>query len=350
MNGSHPFSALRGALSVIVYALVAELLIMGSNIVQGVLFEIQTISGLEALHHLAQNLAQCAAQIFPGAVLIGVAVHLAPRNRVRWAVLPAAAAMATLWNLVCADLYGDAGAAFPEVLEFFLTALLVAFVCDWHRSAQGAADQLLRTQIEALSLDTEFNRARLSLLRAQIEPHFLFNTLATVRVLARNDRKSAGAMIDNLLRYFSAALPKMRRDESPLAEELELVEAYLRIHQVRMGARLSYEVCSPDSLRNVHVPTMMLLTLVENAIKHGINPAVAGGVIQVKAVREESAIALHVSDSGRGMQLRHSHGTGLANVRTRLTLLYGQSATLALRSLEPHGVEATIKIPYAAFA
>ena len=112
-----------------------------------------------------------------------------------------------------------------------------------------------------------------------------------------------------------------------------------------MGSRLSYEVKLPDSLASVSIPTMMLLTLVENALKHGINPVIEGGFIKVSASRQGEALLLKVADSGRGMSVRHGRGIGLANVRQRLVLLYGDAAYLSLAHAEPRGVVATISIP-----
>ena len=155
-------------------------------------------------------------------------------------------------------------------------------------------------------------------------------------------------MIDNLMRYLSEALPKLRQEESSLADEMHLIDAYLRIHQIRMGRRLSYELSVPEHLGSQRIPTMILLTLVENAVKHGINPAVDGGSIRVSASRERAALVLKVSDSGQGMAATDGHGMGLANIRRRLTMLYGDDAVLSLARAASHGVVATVSIPLAA--
>jgi LytS/YehU family sensor histidine kinase len=166
-----------------------------------------------------------------------------------------------------------------------------------------------------------------------------------VRALARVDRRAAVEMVDNLMRYLSEALPKLRQEESSLADELQLVDAYLRIHQIRMGTRLSYELLVPPQLGADRIPTMMLLTLVENAVKHGINPTVDGGTIRVTASHEERQLVLKVADSGGGMAATEGHGMGLANIRRRLTILYGDNAVLSLARAATHGVVATVSIP-----
>ena len=226
----------------------------------------------------------------------------------------------------------------------YRVALIIA-ACAYRSSVRTAASVLLAKQIEGAALDANVKRARLQLLRAQIEPHFLFNTLATVRALARIDRAAAADMITNLTRYLSEALPKLRQEESSLAEELRLVDSYLRIHQIRMGTRLSYDLLVPDHLTAERIPTMMLLTLVENALKHGINPSVDGGSIQVSAAQERNALLLRVADSGHGMAATEGHGMGLANIRRRLTMLYGDEAILSLARAASRGVVATVSIP-----
>jgi LytS/YehU family sensor histidine kinase len=131
--------------------------------------------------------------------------------------------------------------------------------------------------------------------------------------------------MDHLMQYFAAALPRMRQEEAALADEMQLIDAYLAIYQVRMGARLNYEVSLPHELAAVRVPTMILLTLVENAIKHGVNPTVEGGLIRVSAARVQSTLVLKVSDSGAGLEAPQGYGSGLSNTCTRLRMRYGEN-------------------------
>ena len=260
------------------------------------------------------------------------------------------AAMAVYWA-VLAWLWGD-----TKTLEFwnpgllacaFESVLVFAAVC-FRTSARTATNELAQRRKDGAALEGELNRARLQLLRAQIEPHFLFNTLATVRALVRLDRAGAIDMLDNLMRYLSEALPTLRQDESLVSEELQLVGAYLRIHQVRMGSRLSFEVLAPDDLRTERIPTMLLLTLVENALKHGIQPAVDGGSIRVSVTRSPTDLVLKVADSGQGLTVTQGHGMGLANIRRRLSLLYGEGAILSLAPAPARGMVATVSIPIVA--
>jgi signal transduction histidine kinase len=230
-------------------------------------------------------------------------------------------------------------------LEASILAALKLWAFAYYRAVSRASGVLIRAQIDAATRETELQQARLHLLRAQIEPHFLFNTLATVRTLARSERVAAVQLIDNLMRYVGAALPKLRQEASTLEDEMQLIDAYLGIYRVRMGVRLSHEIVLPPELATVRIPPMILLTLVENALKHGINPAVEGGFIRVSALRERSVLVLKVADSGCGIGAQHGHGIGLSNVRVRLMTRYGDEATLSLAQAEPRGVVATIRIP-----
>jgi two-component sensor histidine kinase len=284
----------------------------------------------------------------PGLLLIPPMVNLAPRAgpwRVAWIL----GCSVPLWwwclDVAAGVRFGWDLRSLGYVLDGFSSAGMVVGVCFYHSDSRAAADSLARTQIKRARLDAELQRAQLQLLRAQIEPHFLFNSLAVVRALARNDRAATVDMLENLLRYFEAASPWLHEGEVPLAQELRLVEAYLAIYRARMGRRLTYSVDAPDVLAQQRVPAMMLLTLVENALKHGVGPTVEGGCIRVSATRERDALLLKVADSGRGMDVRDGHGTGLANIRQRLLMMYGAKAVLLLRSAEPHGVVASVLLP-----
>ena len=281
----------------------------------------------------------------PNVPLLTVSINLAPPSGVRRYLWLSATAV-LMWAFCSMFFYLEGEYTWNE--GYFLMVVLIVAACVYRSSARTTASKVMQREIESTALDAEVKRARLQLLRAQIEPHFLFNTLATVRTLARIDAAAAIDMIDNLLRYLFEALPKLRQEESSLADELQLVEAYLRIHQIRMGTRLSYELQVPENLGSQRIPTMILLTLVENAVKHGINPAVDGGSIRVSASREPRALVLKVADSGQGMAATDGHGLGLANIRRRLTMLYGDEAILSLARPASRGVVATVSIPLAA--
>jgi signal transduction histidine kinase len=191
----------------------------------------------------------------------------------------------------------------------------------------------------------ELSESKLRLLRAQIEPHFLFNTLGAVQQLAEQGAPRAAELTANLIAFLRASLSEMRTDSVTLSGDFRLIEAYLQVMKARLGDRLCYSLHLPPELASVSVPSMMLLTLVENAIKHGIEPALRGGAIRVVAERLDAQVRIRVQDSGVGMSVTPGCGDGLANVRARLQLTYGAAASLSLADAEPQGLEADILIP-----
>jgi signal transduction histidine kinase len=207
----------------------------------------------------------------------------------------------------------------------------------------------LETQaVRESATEKELTVARLNLLHAQVEPHFLYNTLASAQVLTRTDPARADAMLGNLIQYLRHSLPRTEDAPSTLGEELERARAYLDILAIRMGPRLALQVDVPDELRRLVFPPMMLQTLVENAIKHGLEPKPGGGTVWILARAIDNAAAVTVADDGRGFSLETAGtGIGLRNVRERLRLGYGSLASFAIVANFPSGVAATITVPLA---
>ncbi len=225
---------------------------------------------------------------------------------------------------------------------------LFAAAYAWYRNEARSAEALHRTEVAHRQLDAQMDEARLQILQAQIEPHFLFNTLATVRRLFRTDFSTATTMLDNLMRYLAVALPQMRVDDSTLGREATLAEAYLNIQKIRMGRRLAFEIAVPPALRTARMPPMMLITLVENAIKHGLNPLPEGGSVRIEARTEEGRLEVAVADTGAGIAKSFGAGTGLANIRARLGTMYGAAGRLAIALNKPRGVTMTLTLPHVA--
>lgn len=337
----------RGLFNGFGYALALTLIYIVWGSVQGTLGHLMAGDLPAALGDFMLNMRMSLIAVIPGPILIPLAVNLAPRPYVlKGACLLLAAVPMFLWcEYIEGIRYSWDWQSAGYLLDGLLTTSLVVGVCAYHSYSQAAADALMSSRIEHVRLETERQRAHLQLLEAQIEPHFLFNTLSVVRALAKSDRAAAVAMLDHLSRYFGAALPQLRAGEVPLSQEIELVSAYLAIYRARMGRRLAYEVCVPMDLGRLMIPSMMLLTLVENALKHGISHVVEGGFIRVSAARNRNTLLLEVADSGRGLNVRQGHGTGLANVRQRLLMTYGSEATLSLKAAEPRGAIASIRVP-----
>jgi Histidine kinase len=306
------------------------------------------VSALQFIAGFARYAVVVGNSLALGPVIVPLVVNLAPRTGWRrLLVLLLGVIPMSWWCLVVVEGI-HFGLNWPSVgfaLDGLLTTGIATGVCAYYSYSREAADSLLRIRIGQTVIAAELQRAQLKLLRAQIEPHFLFNTLSVVRALARSDRRATVEMLDNLIRYFAAALPKLSGNEVPLMQEMQLIDAYLAIYRARMGARLTYAIELPEELSQVPVPSMILLTLVENALKHGVNPSVEGGTIRISAESERGWLRLAVSDSGRGLELRQGHGAGLANIRQRLLMMYGSEALLSLGPVEPRGVVASILMP-----
>ncbi len=192
-------------------------------------------------------------------------------------------------------------------------------------------------------------QAQLQLLQAQIEPHMLFNTLANLQGLIGFDPPRAQLLLDQLILYLRATLSSSRAQTTTLAQEFALMEAYLGLMSVRMGARLTYALHLPAELRALAVPPMLLQPLVENAIQHGLEPNIAGGHIAVDAARDGARLRLSVSDNGLGLhQPRHNRPgghVGLANIRARLHALHGARADFSLSDGAAGGSVARLTLP-----
>jgi len=212
---------------------------------------------------------------------------------------------------------------------------------DAQARSQALGFALERSQLEKQALD-----ARLKLLHAQIEPHFLFNTLANVQVLVESGSPQASAVLKSLIAYLRAAMPRLADEHATLGDELALVRAYLDLMTMRMPDRLQYEIDVPDDLRGLRFPGMALLTLVENAIRHGIDPAEQGGRVEVQARRNgDGTLTLRVADTGAGLRESAPPGTGLANLRERLVMFYGAAARLEIAENAPRGVLVCMHCP-----
>ena len=194
--------------------------------------------------------------------------------------------------------------------------------------------------------EKELTVAKLNLLHAQVEPHFLYNTLASAQILTRTDPAGADQMLGNLITYLRYSLPRTEDSLSTIGEELERAKAYLDIMKIRMGNRLHLQIEVTDNSRSVLFPSMMLQTLVENAIKHGLEPQSGGGTIWILARQNDQSVSVTVADDGRGFSAEGAGtGVGLRNVQERLRLAYGSAATFSIVANFPRGVAATISVP-----
>lgn len=242
-----------------------------------------------------------------------------------------------------------------RVSGFFIIAgtalvlgLVITLTAQLREREARARSQALQFELERSRLEKQAVDARLALLQAQVEPHFLFNTLANVQALVQSNSPRAAPVLASLIAYLRAAMPRLHEGEPRLATELALVRAYLELMQMRMPDRLHFGIAVDPALEGLRFPPMALLTLVENAVRHGIDPAEDGGRIEIGGAREPAVDRLWVADSGVGMAPTAAPGTGLSNLRARLAGFYGAGAELRLTERSPappHGLRAEILIP-----
>ena len=203
---------------------------------------------------------------------------------------------------------------------------------------------------EKEALLRQVSEAQMQMMQAQVEPHFLFNTLASVEYLIETDPPRAAAMQRSLISYLRAVLPQMRENGATtnLGREADMVKSYLDLLKMRMEERLEIDFIMPDGLRSASFPPMMLQSLVENAIKHGLEVKAEGGTLQFRAEVAHSKLRVTVTDNGLGFGAKPSNGTGLGlqNIRERLKLIYKEKAQMIITPNQPTGVCATIEIPY----
>ena len=241
-----------------------------------------------------------------------------------------------------------------ERLEGFsgLTALGL-FIAPWvalaalvRQKDALARHQALEFELERSEYERQALDARLHLVQAQVAPHFLFNTLANVQALVDSGSPQASAVLRSLVAYLRAAVPRLDEPVTTLKQELELATAYLELMHMRMPDRLKFALHFEESELSIRCPPLTLLTLVENAVRHGIDPGEEGGRIDICVERRGERCVVRVADTGVGLGASNGGlGTGLSTLRERLELVFGGAAELRVRANEPRGVVAEVEIP-----
>jgi len=232
------------------------------------------------------------------------------------------------------------------VFALIIASFIIKAVAGGKRRAERIANEATQ-RAETEQLQRTVVEARMEALQAQIEPHFLFNTLASIDQLIQTDPPRASRMQQSLIRYLRSAMPQMREGRRPtLGQQVDLCSAFLEIMAVRMEGRLHWVLNVPEGLKSAVFPSMMLQTLVENAIKHGLEPKPEGGRVEIGAEIVDGQLAVNVIDTGVGFMPKAEAGVGLANVRERLKALYQSRAELIISVPPAGGTCATIKVPY----
>jgi sensor histidine kinase YesM len=252
------------------------------------------------------------------------------------------AGFAETWGLALVRLDGLTQNLF---IALFFSVIILYFLVTRSRVIH-VSHALQDAHIKNLAHERHMAETRLHLLQAQIEPHFLFNTLSHVQSLVDTDPAQGKKMLASLTRYLRSSLKRSREHDATLRQEIQLIRDYLDIFKIRMGTRLNYTIDIPEDCLAQRFMPMLLQPLVENAIQHGLEPAPAGGEIRIAAARHGGALQLQVLDNGLGLQHDTESGFGLVNIRERLRSLYNDKASLRIEANAPTGVKATIEVPY----
>jgi LytS/YehU family sensor histidine kinase len=239
----------------------------------------------------------------------------------------------------------DEGHRYGCISLMFTTMVVgppIAYAAIMRRREMIAREQAMRYEVERADFQRQVADSRLALLQAQVQPHFLFNTLANIRALVNAGSPRAVQVMDSLIAYLRCSVPQLQQTEGTIGQELELVKAYLELMHMRMPDRLQYSVdCDADAI-GLRCPPMSLLTLVENAVRHGIDPGEEGGRIDVAVRVQGDRCIASVTDTGVGLKQGGTAGSGLATLRERMKLAFGD-AQLRLSSMEPHGTRAVLE-------
>ena len=219
------------------------------------------------------------------------------------------------------------------------------FGSEWEE--KKVEEIMAREKLKVVSSEKQLMQAQMRMLQAQIEPHFLFNTLATIQSLIGRSPEKANLMMDNFIAYLRQSLSASRSQEGTVKQEFDLLRHYLELLKIRMGDRLQFDLNLADDLGSAPLAPMLLQPIVENAIKHGLEPKVEGGKICVSARSEGGQMVLSVADNGLGFSDHadsSGEGVGLSNLRERLAVLFDGQATLTVAEANP-GTDITIRVP-----
>jgi Histidine kinase len=287
------------------------------------------------LHFALAGMMRFRDQMSSGFALILLPTFTIPAALASTAAFRAANESARIAN---ANAYFDIGIA-------ILFALSLAVWVVSQREAEYRRTVRAALEFERQTRERQLAELKLGLLQAQIEPHFIYNTLANVQQLVRTSPVDADRMLESLIRYLKALIPDLRGGVSTVGQELARVQAYLAIMHMRMGDRLRYEIVVPQELHSLPIPPLGLMTLVENAVRHGLDAKREGGLVRVEGERVGGELRLRVIDDGAGFKEDAGDGMGLSNLRARIATQHGGRATLELSHRDSAGVEATLVLP-----
>ncbi len=223
---------------------------------------------------------------------------------------------------------------------------LAVYLYIFHQRIFTTEAMAQEEKIKRLSIEKKAAETNLKLLQAQIEPHFLFNTLSNVLSLLNTDSEKGKVMMVDLIDYLRACLSKTRSDVTTLKQQITTIKAYLSIVKTRMGDRLQVMIDVPDALSDYPFPPMLIQPLVENAIRHGLEPKIEGGVVSIIAAQNDKTIVVEVADTGMGFNDESNWGVGVSNIKERIESIYGGGGQLIFKDNDPCGLKAIIEVPY----
>ena len=317
------------------------LFVITVNIMLGIFFWAVKIDNAGLRYHI---IAPQVGALIKASIVLAALYVLNPRSRmIRFSVIIfsifAGATIASLFDSPVKEV---------RYVNFLFSTMLSSIIYGsafYWESLTITKANLEKEQINRLEIEKRMTEAKLMTLQAQIEPHFLFNTLSNILNLFDTNIQKGKSMQKDLIRYLESSLSKIRTDLSTIGDEIDLVIAYLNIFKVRMEDRLQYSTDIPEHLKKIPFPPMLIQPLVENAIKHGIEPKLEGGEISIRAEKQDRMIRIEVADTGLGMSLKNKTQTGLSNIRERLSLQYGDRGQLKITENTPSGIKAIIEVP-----
>ena len=237
-----------------------------------------------------------------------------------------------------------------QIFTSFVISMIISLVLAtlWKRRSEELIAQIALAEERERTEAAERTAAEANLraLQAQIEPHFLFNTLANVTSLIHTDPDLAKRMLEDFIAYLRSTLEATRETRTTLGGEFEMMKKFLSILETRMGTRLNIHIEMPAELHDATMPPMLLQPLIENAIKHGLEPKLDGGSIGLKAERKGERLCISISDTGLGFADKPSSGIGLKNVRERIEKLFGDQGSVSIEENQPCGTRVVVTIPY----
>lgn len=242
--------------------------------------------------------------------------------------------------------FGETGFLLRVILGTLWFGFTITFLWRLYEKVVQNRAVAHQEKVRRITSEKAMVETNLKFLQAQIEPHFLFNTLSNILTLLDSDPQKGKSMLADLTHYLRTSLSKSRQEMSTVAQEMELITDYLKIYQARMDERLRFCIDVPEDLAGQRLPPMLVQPLVENAIKHGLEPKIEGGDIAIRASLNQNKLLIEIEDSGLGLLGGQRQGTGLDNIKKRLQLLYGNKGRLLLKENQTGGLTATIEIPH----